>query len=133
MLTVKSGKYWSGAYKDDSPYPPDIGNGGKWMYFIDKKYSGSVWEKLKTALDAGVLGDRIKISTRHPNPHASASSIDVILVYTYNWQDVSDVKRIREEMRRLGITAKIPYKTNADTLTGKYTVNGDKNFSKYRE
>jgi hypothetical protein len=41
--------------------------------------------------------------------------------------------RIREELRRLGVAEKIPYKTNADTLAGKYRTKGHRNISKYNE
>jgi len=45
----------------------------------------------------------------------------------------NDVKRVREELKRLGITNKIPYKSDEDTLAGKYRITGYKNISKYYE
>jgi len=57
----------------------------------------------------------------------------VICVYTYDWTDKEDVKRIRQELRDLGITRKIPYKADRETLSGKYAIRGDKRISKYFE
>jgi len=57
----------------------------------------------------------------------SIPEIRVICVYTYDWADEVDVRRIREELRRLGITWKIPYKADEDTIKGRY----GKGVSKY--
>lgn len=54
-------------------------------------------------------------------------------VYTYDWTDEEDVMRVREELRKLGITRKIPYKSDEDTLAGRYYKAGDSNLSKYYE
>jgi len=44
-----------------------------------------------------------------------------------------DVKRIREELRKLGVRNKIPYKSDEDTLRGGYRVTGHTRISKYYE
>jgi len=41
--------------------------------------------------------------------------------------------RIRDELRNLGIIAKIPYKSDEDTMIGKYRVRGHTRISKYYE
>lgn len=41
--------------------------------------------------------------------------------------------KIRETLRQAGVTKKIPYKTDSDTLAGKYAKNGNKKISKYYE
>ncbi len=57
----------------------------------------------------------------------------MIGLYTYDWTDENDVKRIREGLGKLGITNKIPYKADEDTLKGKYRITGYRRISKYYE
>ena len=49
------------------------------------------------------------------NPNASTPNTRVICVYTYETLDESDVKRVRQSLRDIGISRKIPYK--ADNAT----------------
>src|SRR5262249_57916631 len=55
-----------------------------------------------------------------------------LCVYTYDWTDQADVRRVRDQLRQLGITDPIPYKADHDTLAGHYTNRGHKKISKYR-
>src|ERR1035441_152551 len=48
----------------------------------------------------------------------------LICVYTYDVDDERDCLRVRLALRNLGVTWKIPYKTDADTYAGKYAKNG---------
>ncbi len=57
----------------------------------------------------------------------------MICVYTYDALDKADVRQIRSSLRDLGITNKIPYKTDAATLHGRYRKAGDKRISLYYE
>lgn len=77
-----------------------------------------VWAKIKRAVEEGKLGGAAKVSTAKPTPLTGKSKAGVICVYTYDRTDEKDVRRIREELRKLGITNKIPYKTDEDTLSG---------------
>jgi transposase len=45
----------------------------------------------------------------------------VICVYTYDVEDEADCSRVRRALHDLGVTWKIPYKTDADTYAGKYS------------
>jgi len=54
-------------------------------------------------------------------------------VYTYDWDDERDVKRIRETLRNIGITRKISYKADEDTEQGRYHANSNERISKYYE
>jgi hypothetical protein len=45
---------------------------------------------------------------------------------------MASVMRIREELRKLGITETLSYKADADTMAGKYRDIGNNNISKYR-
>ena len=93
----------------------------------------TVWRKIKKATEEGKLGDSAKVATAKFNPNATNHNTKVICVYTYDWTDTEDVKRIREELRKIGITNKIPYKADKDTLRGKYRIRGHTRISKYYE
>lgn len=97
------------------------------------KNVNDVWAKIKNAVEEGRLGDSAKVATAKKNPLANDPNVKVICVYTYDWADEKDVRRIREELKKLGITNKIPYKTDKDTYDGKYSIKGNKNISKYYE
>ncbi|MGD0071944.1 MAG: putative phosphothreonine lyase domain-containing protein [Candidatus Bathyarchaeia archaeon] len=88
---------------------------------------------MKKATDAGKLGDSSKVATAKPNSNATNPDTKVMCVYTYDWNDENDVRRVREELRKLGITNKLPYKADEDTLAGKYRIMGNKKISKYYE
>ncbi len=126
-------KYWIFAFRKKGTYPEDTPNSGKWLIFVDRKEVDETWEKIKKAVEEGKLGGSAKVSTAKPNPNATDPNTHVICVYTYDWTDREDVKRIREELRKLGITKKIPYKADEDTLKGRYSKTGHKRISKYYE
>jgi hypothetical protein len=96
--------------------------------FIPEKHIDAAWQQVKDALENGQLGKRAKVSTKF----GKRSDDYVICVYTYSWKDEKDVTRIREVLRDLGFTRPIPYKTDEDTLKGKYFQPG-KPLSKYYE
>jgi hypothetical protein len=80
--------------------------------------------KIKAATARGLLGSGAKVATMKQNPNAASPDTRVICVYTYDVGDASDCSRIREALRQLGATWKIPYKTDADTVAGKYSRQG---------
>ncbi len=125
--------YWIYAERKRGKYPKATPRSGKWLIFVDPENVDEVWAKIKKAVEEGKLGDSAKVSTAKPNPLAGKSKAHVICVYTYDWTDEKDVKRIREELRKLGITNKIPYKADEDTLKGKYRITGHRRISKYYE
>ncbi len=108
---------------------------GKWLIFVNKENVDKIWNKIKLATEEGSLGIEAKVSAAKPKSTNIGYEKDkhVICVYTYDWTDEKDVKRVREELRKLGITSKIPYKTDEDTIKGKYTSKGHKRISKYYE
>ena len=71
------------------------------------------------------------MATARHNSNAMGSNARVICVYTYDWTDEADVLRIREELRKLGIINKVPYKSDQDTIEGKYKLTGHERISKY--
>ncbi|MEK7068784.1 MAG: putative phosphothreonine lyase domain-containing protein, partial [Patescibacteria group bacterium] len=108
--------------------PPILRMIRKWLVFVNDHSLPGVWNKIKTALEEGKLGDLAKTSAKR-----SGSERKVICVYTYDWTDREDVKRVREELRRIGITRKIPYKADEDTERGVYRTNSREKVSKYYE
>lgn len=125
-------KHWLYAYRQKGRYPKSI-RSGKWLVFVPAEHIDEVWAKIKNAVEEGKLGNTAKVATAKPNPNATNPNTKVICVYTHDWTDESDVKRVREELRRIGITNKIPYKSDEDTLSGKYHTTSATRISKYYE
>jgi len=130
--TVKDA-YWIYAHRKKGDYPEASHNPGKWLIFVAEKEVDEAWEKIRDATQEGKLGQASKVATAKDNPLAGRSTNKVICVYTYDWTNREDVMRIREELRKLGITNKIPYKADEDTLSGKYRITGHTKISKYYE
>ncbi len=114
-------------------YPARTDSSGKWLVFVNFQKVNALWAKIKQATEEGRLGSAAKVATACPNPNAKDPTEKVICVYTYDWTDEEDVRRVREELRGLGITQKIPYKADQDTRAGKYAVAGHTRISKYYE
>ncbi len=125
--------YWIGAERKKGVYPDHTENGGKWLIFVPLTQVDEVWEKIRRATEEGKLGGSAKASTARPNPNARDPNTKVICVYTYDWTDENDVKRVREELRQLGVLSKIPYKADQETYSGKYANRGNTRISKYYE
>ena len=125
--------YWLYAIRQNGTYPRPTSHSGKWLIFVDHNDIDAVWVTIKEATEAGKLGGSAKVATAKPNPYATDPKTKVICVYTYNWTDEADVRRIRAELRTLEITQKIPYKADEDTLRDKYRVTGHRRISKYYE
>ena len=125
--------YWIYAIRKTGTYPSATDQSGKWLVFVPVSQIDEVWAKIKVATEEGKLGGASKVSTGLPNPNATEPENKVICVYTYDWTDEEDVTRVREELRKLGVTRKIPYKSDEDTLKGKYRVAGDTKISKRYE
>ncbi len=115
-------------------YPPDGENSGKWLIFAPTEQVDEIWDKIKNAVKNGLLGNRAKVAPIRSArvDEFTGKQRQVICVYTYDWKDEKDVMRIREELRKLGVIEKLSYKSDADTMAGKYYYKGDKNISKYR-
>jgi hypothetical protein len=126
-------EYWLYAERKKGDYPKTTTNSGKWLIFAPISQIDEVWMKIKLATEDGRLGDLAKVATAKPNPIATNPGMKVICVYTYDWTDEADVRRVRQELRALGITSKIPYKTDDDTNAGRYSSQGHKRISKYYE
>lgn len=124
--------YWISADRGRGSYPEPTARSGKWLVFVQPDHVDEVWLKIRDAVRDGRLGSSAKCATSRPNPNA-ASSARVICVYTYDAEDVADVMRVRTVLRELGVTHKIPYKTDAATHQGLYGVRGSTRISSYYE
>lgn len=123
-------EYWIESYSQ-SGKRPILGRTGKWLLFVPLKDVDQDWSKIRSATVKGDLGPTSKVSTDRPNPNARDSSMKVMCVYTYDHEDEEDVMRVRNELRKLGFTKKIPYKTDEATVQGRYQVKGDTRISKH--
>ena len=127
--------YWIYAevLNEKKNYPKSTKRGGKWLVFIHKTKIDQVWKTIRSASERGELGNSAKVSTARPNPNSANPDDHVICIYTYDSEDIPDVMTIRQKLRDLGITKKIPYKTNQATMEHKYQTHGNKRISKYFE
>lgn len=106
---------------------------GKWLIFVNKSKIDKVWAKIKKSTEQGNLGTSSKVSTSYSfDGHVNKKS-HVICVYTYDCTDKKDVKRVRQKLRDLGITNKIGYKRDLDTILNKYSYNTKEKISMYYE
>lgn len=106
---------------------------GKWLIFCPTTEVDPTWDLIRQATEGGLLGFASKVSTAHPGTIGHTSETRIICVYTYDYEDTTDVRRIRSALRDLGITQKIPYKADEDTLQGKYSAFGHKRISQFYE
>ena len=125
--------YWLYAENESAAYPQATDNSGKWLVFVDAHEVDEVWSAVAKATREGRLGGRSKVATAAPNGFSQDPTKRVICVYTYDWKDVGDVKRVREVLHQLGVNRKIAYKSDEDSMSGKYRVTGHSQISKYYE
>jgi hypothetical protein len=115
--------------EQDSPHvdgkAADIEKAGKWLVFLPMDVVDDVWRQIRDLTWEGKHGLSAKVSTAKPDPDARDDR-KVIYVYTADWEDESDVMRVREELRKIGITDRIGYKRNIETFKGEYSARGKK-------
>ena len=124
-------RYWLRAYRKVGNYPEHTERSGKWLIFAPLSEIDEWWDLIKPCTENGLLGGSSKVATARPNPNAKDPNIKVICVYTYDSDDKEDVMKVREGLRKLGVTQKIPYKEDRATLEGKYQKRGYTKISKY--
>ncbi|HOX35789.1 MAG TPA: DUF1917 domain-containing protein [Methanoregulaceae archaeon] len=108
---------------DSQPEAIEDENAGKWLIFQEPDQVDALWKKVRDATVAGELGISAKVSTAKPNPD-SRDTRKVIYVYTKDWADESDVMRVRERLKGLGVIDRIGYKRNIETFAGEYAKKG---------
>jgi len=125
--------YWIYAENRNGKQLKHTEYGGKWLIFVGAHNALRIWNKIKIATEEGRLGSMSKIAIAKNSAEFSKSKTRVVCVYTYDWRDEKDARRVREELRRLGIIRKIPYKTDEDTELGVYQNTNVGKVSKYYE
>ena len=106
---------------------------GKWLIFVSRSRVDALWENVRRAVQAGRLGHAAKVSTALPNPLSPDPKKHVICVYTGDEEDAADIRRVRAALRALGITWKIPYKSDAARRAGEHEVTTGGPAAKYYE
>jgi hypothetical protein len=114
--------------EDGAPRRP-----GKWLIFVSRSRVDALWNTIKRAVESGRLGYAAKVSTALPNPMSPDPKKHIICVYTPNEDDAADVRRVRDVLRGLGVTWKIPYKSDAATKAGQHEVTAGGPAAKYYE
>ncbi|KAJ5111272.1 Isopenicillin N synthase [Penicillium argentinense] len=87
---------------------------GKWMLFPNVRNVDSIWKTVVTALDKGKLGNEAKVATDD-----GSGQTRLICIYTKNFGDKEDVKRVLKMMVEVGLVQEeakpIYYKCDAYT------------------
>lgn len=96
---------------------------GKWLIFDHAEKIDALWELISVAVQNGHLGPSAKVSTAKPNPNAKDNDTRVICVFTEDFNDQEDVRRIEKELRALGVSNRMIYKLDRDV--GKYAHQGE--------
>lgn len=114
-------EYWIWATYDDRDFDEKLV--GKWMLFINQARIDEVWSLLREQVTQGKLGPSAKCSTKKPSPIAKNPDEFGIMLYTYDFRDISDVTRVLEAMRDLGIPDRTFYKRDQETYNDEYSFN----------
>ena len=93
---------------------------GKWLVFVPIDQVDYWWDVLRAEVERGQLGPSAKVATAAPNPLTRSPVERVICVYTQDFRDHDDVRRVLAGLRRVGVTWQLSYKTDRDTIDGKY-------------
>lgn len=112
-------EYW--VWTDAPPARTETaGRGGKWLIFSHPEQHDEAWALVRDATEDGTLGVQAKAATAKGNPLAKGSKTLLICVYTGDFEDRDDVKRVLARLRELGFGDRIYYKTNEDTRNRVY-------------
>ena len=106
-----------------APSQNDVGpRVGKWQLFVSAGIHDDVWQSVLVALCEGRLGCAAKTAPPEADQRMSA----VVIVYTRDWEDRSDVLRVALELlsKIVPKTKTLCYKTDAHTIAGVYADDG---------
>lgn len=105
--------YWIRAHGPQESLRESVGDrSGKWLVFVPANQVDRVWSRIKTAVEEGQLGGSAKVATAKKSPLQEDPNERVICVYTSDWTDEYDVRRIHAELFALGCTWPMSYKTD---------------------
>ncbi|KAK5107678.1 hypothetical protein LTR62_000913 [Meristemomyces frigidus] len=77
---------------------------GKWMLFPDVNDVARVWRVVAEATAAGKLGPISKVATHDQSPPQARARL--ICVYTYDFTDMADVRRVLDELIALDLVSR---------------------------
>jgi hypothetical protein len=110
---------WISMSSPDKGIDLDLEKTGKWVIFRKIDQIDTLWETIRDRTQDGQLGIQAKVSTMRKNPNFD-SEYFVICVYTADCNNREELLKVREQLRALGVTEKIGYKTDAATHSGIY-------------
>ena len=79
---------------------------GKWLVFISSDEVDNLLERIAKSTLSGTLGNSAKVST---HSEEDPDSKHVICVNNADYRSIDEVNRVRDELRRLGVTQRIAY------------------------
>lgn len=101
----------------ENEYPEKTERSGKWCFYIPAQQIDTLWSIVRVALAMGKLGKKAKTKKRW---YAGKQSSDyVVVVYTYDATDHTDVFRVAQELINMGIMDAF-YKTDEQTHQALY-------------
>ena len=93
-------------------------NGSFFPSIYDRPAIDNVWKRVAKAVVAGKLGCSAKVSTHDPE-----EKTHVICVYTEDFTNEDNVRKVEESLRKEGITEPMTYKLDIYTTLGIYRYN----------
>ncbi|MFD7163707.1 putative phosphothreonine lyase domain-containing protein [Streptomyces violascens] len=115
---------WFWALAPKAPeFPADDTWTGKWLWFPPLSLLDRSWATVRAGVDAGLLDYGAKTATLVTNRAAAPSSDDTrrpICIYTRDWRDTEDVRRVLAALRNMGIKETLHYKSDTATREGRY-------------
>ena len=109
-LNVFNGKITKPSYKE-----------GKWMLFVEEENLEDCWNKLLEGVDKKIFKIMKCSIPNENNPH-NVPGIAAIMVYTNDYQDVDDIKKVLKFLLDNGLDygKELQYKADYQTRQGKY-------------
>ncbi len=122
--TAPGGHSWVHAYAGPTPLL-DTRHIGKWLIRVNCRYAEYCWGCVCRGTESSTLGIAAKVSTDWGRLHDPSGpwKQHVICVYTRDWRDEEDVRRVAGALRRVDAIRKqtLYYKPDVMTYSGIYS------------
>ncbi len=105
---------------------------GKWMIYSSEENVNETWKVITRAVLEGKLGPSAKVSTKLQAKEKKINQY-AICVYTLNYFDIKDVKRVRKELKKLEFKRSLCYKSDLYTYLDIYYKTTPLSPCRYRE
>jgi hypothetical protein len=93
---------------------------GKWIIFLPLAELDEAYQKVWEAFHNDKFGPMIKCSTGVKNDRQVDCKEAMIVIYTNDFNDAVDLRRVLKDIRELGFSSKIFYKRDHETFKGIY-------------